>query len=289
MCRIVGLVAALALVPAEASPQAGSPAGPVPVAVLEARRAALLEGVAEGVVVLHSSQSRSIEGDYPQDSDYREDNDFFYLTGLEAPGGRLVLVARRSAADEVRLYLPPRDPAAERWTGERLGPGEESERLTGIEDVRSAEVAEREIAALVEAEGSPVWRKGMDEQRLEGVLASLLCGGSSCAGHFVHGLSHWLGMDVHDVGSYDEPLRAGMVLTVEPGIYLPEEALGVRIEDDVVVTETGYELLSGGAPRSAEEIEALMQEDRDPARPLHGAEPPASHLPTLRSGHVLRR
>jgi len=64
---------------------------------------------------------------------------------------------------------------------------------------------------------------------------------------------------VHDVGRYDAPLAPGMAITIEPGIYLPEEGLGVRIEDDVVVTATGYELLSGGVPRTAEAIEALMR------------------------------
>jgi Xaa-Pro aminopeptidase len=65
-------------------------------------------------------------------------------------------------------------------------------------------------------------------------------------------------MRVHDVGDYRMPLEPGMVLTVEPGIYLAEEHLGVRIEDDVLVTADGYELLSAAAPRRAEEIEALM-------------------------------
>jgi Xaa-Pro aminopeptidase len=85
-----------------------------------------------------------------------------------------------------------------------------------------------------------------------------LCGASPCDRYFVHGLSHWLGMDVHDVGSYATPLAAGMVFTVEPGIYLPEEGLGIRIEDDVLVTPTGYELLSAGAPRTVEEVERAM-------------------------------
>jgi Xaa-Pro aminopeptidase len=56
------------------------------------------------------------------------------------------------------------------------------------------------------------------------------------------------------------PLQAGMVLTIEPGIYLAEERLGVRIEDDVLVTPTGYELLSGGAPRSAADVEQAMRQ-----------------------------
>jgi len=87
-----------------------------------------------------------------------------------------------------------------------------------------------------------------------------LCAPRNCVDSFVHGLSHWLGMRVHDVGDYRMPLEPGMVLTVEPGIYLPDEQLGVRIEDDIVVTATGYELLSAAAPRRAEEIEALMNQ-----------------------------
>src|SRR3970282_262595 len=68
-----------------------------------------------------------------------------------------------------------------------------------------------------------------------------LCGASSCNRFFVHALGHWLGMDVHDVGESSVPLQPGMVFTIEPGIYIPDEQLGVRIEDDVLVTATGYE------------------------------------------------
>lgn len=88
-----------------------------------------------------------------------------------------------------------------------------------------------------------------------------LCGPASCDRFFAHGLSHWLGMRVHDVGDYRRPLEAGMVFTIEPGIYLPGEALGIRIEDDILVTETGSVILSAEAPRAAEEIEALMADD----------------------------
>ena len=66
--------------------QVGSPAGPVPVERLQARRADLLAKLGNGIAIIPSAQVKSIEGDYPQDSDYREHNDFFYLTGLEAPG-----------------------------------------------------------------------------------------------------------------------------------------------------------------------------------------------------------
>ena len=108
----------------------------------------------------------------------------------------------------------------------------------------------------------------------------------------MHRTSHWLGMDVHDCGSYVEPgevgqtserkdplsgetitnrpsriLRPGMVLTIEPGIYVrpadgvPEQFhnIGIRIEDDAIVTETGCELITRGVPVKADEIEALMR------------------------------
>lgn len=89
---------------------------------------------------------------------------------------------------------------------------------------------------------------------------------------YMHNTSHWLGMDVHDVGKYkngDEwlPLRAGCVLTVEPGIYISAErddvpekyrGIGIRIEDDVLVTNGDPEVLTAGAPKEAAEIEKLM-------------------------------
>lgn len=67
--------------------------------------------------------------------------------------------------------------------------------------------------------------------------------------YFPHATSHFLGLDAHDAGDYDHPLEPGMVLTVEPGIYIPEEGLGVRIEDDVLITENGCEVLSSKLPR----------------------------------------
>jgi Xaa-Pro aminopeptidase len=97
-----------------------------------------------------------------------------------------------------------------------------------------------------------------------------LCGAQTCETWFIHGLGHYIGMDVHDVGSYDRPLAPGMVLTIEPGVYLSEEGLGVRIEDDVLVTEVGYELLSGSVPRDADAVEAVMSAAR---RPGAGGDP----------------
>lgn len=77
--------------------------------------------------------------------------------------------------------------------------------------------------------------------------------------YFIHGLGHFVGLDVHDSGLYSKPLEAGMVITVEPGIYIPHKALGVRIEDEVLVTPKGYRLLSGGVPRDPAQIEKLMR------------------------------
>lgn len=433
-------LSAAAFAPAAAA-QAGSPAGPVPAPLLSARRAALLDSIGTGIAVLRSATPRSVEGDYPQDSDYRERNDFFYLTGLEAPNAWLVLVARPDGNDETILYLPPRNPQRERWTGPRLGPGPEATALTGITDIRPADSAAAEVRRIVLAGGSPArtgglylpedrarqpaepydgviattdaggrgvevqplgqktgalrlvkdadelarLRKAIDitaaslgeafaaiepglmEYEVEAVIeygfrrrgaervgfpsivgagenatvlhydrsrggleagdlvvmdvgaeygyysadvtrtapvsgrftprqrelyelvlatqqtaidsarpgrtvadlnriartymrehSSSLCGEVTCDTYWVHGLSHWLGMDVHDAGDYRTPLLPGMVLTIEPGIYIPSERIGIRIEDDVLVTAAEPEVLSAAAPRSAAEIERAM-------------------------------
>jgi len=85
----------------------------------------------------------------------------------------------------------------------------------------------------------------------------------------MHGTSHWLGLDVHDVGAYTRdgkprPLAPGMVITIEPGLYIPADAagapaelrgIGVRIEDDVAITETGNEVLTAACPKEIEELE----------------------------------
>jgi len=78
--------------------------------------------------------------------------------------------------------------------------------------------------------------------------------------YFIHGLGHHIGLEVHDVGDPYRPLEPGMVVTMEPGIYIPEESLGVRIEDDVLITENGYKLLTARLPRTVEEIEKIMAE-----------------------------
>lgn len=444
--RATAAFALVAVMPAVVAGQPGSPAGPVDPRILATRRAALMDRVGDGLIILRSADSRSMYGDYPQDSDFRQDNDFFYLTGLETPGSWLVLRARTSDADEVILFLPPRDRATEEWTGPRLGPGAEARELTGIPEVRSAdrfaadlrrmlaenrdlpvvtrasrtaaiacetqsvepglacparsmlpvplpdgvrlldaaahtarlrqikdadELARLRTAISITAEalraGMRAVRPGAWEYEVEAVieyefrrrgaervgfpsiigsgpnstvlhydrsrrqmqsgdlvvmdvgaefgyytgdvtrtvpvdgrftkrqralyelvlgaqqaaidavrpgvtLSQLgevarrymransrgLCGAESCDRYFTHGLSHWLGMDVHDVGSMTAPLEPGMVLTIEPGIYIPGENIGIRIEDDILVTDVGCEVLSAAAPRMPDEIEALM-------------------------------
>jgi Xaa-Pro aminopeptidase len=108
--------------------------------------------------------------------------------------------------------------------------------------------------------------------------------------YFIHGLGHHIGLDVHDAGDADRPLEAGMVVTVEPGLYLPEEKIGVRIEDDVLITPTGYKLLTERLPRGVNEIEAIMASPTaapipasvapgTPSNPPKPAPPPASIPP----------
>ena len=90
---------------------------------------------------------------------------------------------------------------------------------------------------------------------------------------FMHGLGHYLGLDVHDVGDYlqdgqPRPLADGMVITVEPGVYIPVEedipepyrGIGIRIEDNIVITGEGYQMLTGDVPKTIADIEALMAE-----------------------------
>ena len=406
---------------------------PVNVAATTARREALARWVPPGVVIVPAAGFRDLEDDVLRDSHFRQDDDFFYLTGLETPGAVLVLARGEAGAAQAMLVLPPGNPAEEQWTGLRLGPGTDAARVSGIGTVLSTDALDSLRSALLGAVPGPIYtvarapvsdsavaarwarqgrrdlvnlapvldtmrvvkdadeiarlrraieitveaqlaamramKPGLREYQIEAtveyvfrdrgadrvgfpsiigsgpnsttlhydvnrrtiedgdlvvmdigaeygqytadvtrtvpangrftprqraiyelVLAAQqaamdavkpgvtvsdlnaiarrhlrersgdLCRPQTCDAFFVHGLSHWLGMRVHDVGDYRMPLQAGMVLTLEPGIYLPEERLGVRIEDDVLVTPTGCELLSGGAPRSAADVEHTMKQ-----------------------------
>jgi len=77
--------------------------------------------------------------------------------------------------------------------------------------------------------------------------------------YLYHGISHHLGLDVHDLGTRTAPITAGMVFTVEPGIYIKEEKMGVRIENNICITKTGHQDLMKNIPIKAEEIETLMR------------------------------
>lgn len=159
--------------------------------------------------------------------------------------------------------------------------------------------AQREVYEIVleaQASATASVRPGMTIRRVHEVARKAIVDGllklgliTSTTGNqyrmwFMHGTSHWLGLDVHDVGGRDMPFRPGMVITVEPGIYVREDTLenledtprnralieavrpaferfrniGVRIEDDVLVTEDGHRVLSEGTPRTIEAIEAFM-------------------------------
>jgi len=402
--------------------------------VLAARRAELIDSIGAGVFFLRSSSARDLETEYLQASDFRQENDFFFLTGIEVADSWLLLDVRPDGESSVSLFIPERNPAREQWTGPRPSL-EMAAAITGIADVQvvaEAEPAARAAFAHAAEAGIPVFvpqtqwaqhdsmlqgvtsdataeirdagplvaqlrlvkddfelemlqraiditaaaqraamrsmRPGMYEYETEAVieynfraggaervgfpsivgsgpnsvvlhydrsrrqmeagdlvvmdigaeysyytadvtrtvpvsgtftdrqreiynlvLASQqagidavrpgatmrdvgqasreymrdhsgdLCGSRTCDAYFIHGIGHWLGMDVHDVGNYATPFAPGMVLTVEPGIYIAEENLGVRIEDDVLVTETGSRVMSSSAPRNADEIEALMR------------------------------
>jgi Xaa-Pro aminopeptidase len=397
-----------------------------------ARREALVQRAGAGVIVIPAGTAQDLEANVLQDNDFRQDDYFFYLTGLESPDAWLVIPVQASGAAQSHLFLPERDPSTEQWTGKKLGPGERARELAGVSQVHAladfdaeleriresapgpfsttlyagtanneriqawassagggtlrnlvpildslrlvkdeAELTrmriaiditsagqrnamqaiepgmyEYEIEALIEytfrSNGAdrvgfpsivgsgpnsttlhydtnrrqtmagdlvvidigaeygqyaadvtrtvPVdgryterqraiyelvlgaqqaaidaTRPGVTIRELSGLARQYiesnsgdLCGTESCNRYFIHGLSHWLGMRVHDVGDYAMPLEAGMVFTIEPGIYIEGEQIGVRIEDDILVTETGSELLSVGAPRAVDEIEALM-------------------------------
>jgi len=408
---------------------------PVDIAATAARRRALLQRIGRGAALIPAAHERNIERDYVQDNDFRQDNTFYYFTELETQDAWLLLAARGPDSLETVLFLPPRTPSQERWTGLRLGPDSVAVRLSGITTVLPLDSLDSRLLRIrvAGARGGPVYvplgpatreerrisdlafsgggadvrnllpivdsmrvvkdadeiarlrravnisvaghiaamrvaRPGMYEYELEATLedgfrrngadrlgypsivgsgpnsttlhydvnrrrtengdlvvidaaaewgqytadvtrtfpvngkfsprqkaiydlvlgaqqaafdairpgitmreldgvaraymrvhSGTLCGERTCDDreYFNHGLGHPIGMDVHDVG-FTRPLEPGMVVTLEPGIYLQAEKLGVRIEDDVLVTAKGGEWLSDAAPRTTEAIERVM-------------------------------
>jgi len=403
---------------------------PVDVEATQFRRQQLALRAGPGVIVIPAAPSRDLEEFVLQDNDFRQDDYFFYLTGIESPDAWLVITAGPSGVEQTHLLVPRRNMRQEQWTGRKLGPGPEAAELTGVTSVLPLDALDSLVAAALSQSDGPLhtvssrggegngrirrWldpaeelvnvrpvldslravkddaelvrlrraigitamaqraamqaaEPNMYEYQLEAVieytfrhngadrvgfpsivgsgpnsttlhydinrrrmeagdvvvldigaeygqytadvtrtipvsgrftprqrdiynlvlgtqeaaidavrpgvtfreLAAVargyidehsgdLCGGQSCNRYFIHGLGHHLGMRVHDVGDTNMPLQAGMVFTIEPGLYIADENLGVRIEDDVLVTETGAEILSIHAPRTVEDIEALM-------------------------------
>ncbi|OLB08623.1 MAG: hypothetical protein AUH06_02180 [Gemmatimonadetes bacterium 13_2_20CM_69_27] len=397
-----------------------------------ARRRALLQRIGRGTVLIPAAHERDLEREYIQDNDFRQNNTFFYFTELETQDAWLLLTAQGPDSLESVLFLPPRNPGQERWTGLRLGPDSVAARLSGIRTVLPTDSLEHRLLAARFRVRGPIYvpldvttrddrrvmdlvfsgqdvhnlrpladslrevkdadelarlrnavdisvaghiaamqaaRPGMYEYEIEAVLeagfrrngadrvgypsivgsgpnsttlhydvnrrqtrdgdlvvvdaaaewgqytadvtrtwpvngrfssrqkavydlvlatqqvafdsvrpgvtmrdlnrlaqtymrehSGTLCGTQTCDAYFIHGLGHPIGMDVHDVTVPGRlKLEPGMVITLEPGIYLAEERLGVRIEDDVLVTPTGAEWLSAKAPRTTPDIERLMR------------------------------
>jgi Xaa-Pro aminopeptidase len=445
-------IAIVALCAPSASQSAGSAAPPpigaysvvpelpgmgraVDTAAAAARRRALLRRIGHGTVLIPAGHERDVETDYLQDNDFRQDNTFFYLTQLETQDAWLLLTARGPDSLETVLFLPPRTPSRERWTGLRLGPDSVAVRLSGIKAVLPVDSLENRILRARFVGPAPVYtvinsrtreerriselvfsgadvrnvlpivdsmryvkdadeiarlrravdisvaghiaamraaRPGMYEYEIEAALeqgfrangadrlgypsivgsgpnsttlhydvnrrrtesgdlvvidaaaewgqytadvtrtfpvngrftprqkaiydlvlgaqqaafdsvrpgvtifqldaiarrymrehSGNACGEKTCddRDYFNHILGHPIGLDVHDVG-FSRPLEVGAVITIEPGIYLQAEKLGVRIEDDVLVTAKGGEWLSAGAPRTTDEIERVMRPAR---------------------------
>jgi Xaa-Pro aminopeptidase len=404
---------------------------PVDIEATRLRRQQLALHAGPGVIVIPAAGMQDPEVLVLQDNDFRQDDYFFYLTGLESPNAWLVITAGPSGLEQTHLLLPRRNLRQEQWTGQKLGPGAEAPGLTGVTSVLSLDALDSLMAAALSQTAGPLhtvssrggegngrirrWldpaeelvdvrplldslrtvkddaemvrmrraigitalahraamqaaRPNMYEYQLEAVIeytfrdngadrvgfpsivgsgpnsttlhydinrrrmaagdmvvmdigaeygqytadvtrtipvggefsprqrdiyelvlgaqqaaidavrpgvtfqdlngiarayidehSGNLCGGQSCNRYFLHGLSHHLGMRVHDVGDSRLPLQVGMVFTIEPGLYINEENLGIRIEDDILVTETGGEILSAHAPRTVEDIEALMR------------------------------
>ncbi|WP_299891234.1 aminopeptidase P N-terminal domain-containing protein [uncultured Lacinutrix sp.] len=111
---------------------------------------------------------------------------------------------------------------------------------------------EKEMASLVEAELIKLGLLSANEVAMQDIEKPLY------KKYFMHGTAHYLGLDVHDIGLYSRPFEAGMVLTCEPGIYIPEEGIGCRLENDYLITSTGNVNLTEAMPIEIEDIERLM-------------------------------
>jgi Xaa-Pro aminopeptidase len=362
-----------------------------PLTEYKSRRDRLAARIKGNALVLRAAPDKEL-------TKYQQEQNFYYLTGVEQPDAILLLDAASEPPQEF-LFLPERKPAEERWTGPKMGPGAEAEKVIGFANVLATsefdsllkkvsehakvyelkdvekdiaylrqvksptEIAllekaiqitlkaeraaartiapglmEYEVQAALEYEftrngaerpGFPsivgsgpfstilhyndstrkmqpgevivvdigaeysgytadvtrtypvsgkfsarqreIYQIVLDAQRaaIEKVKPGARISDMHSAAmsyirskgyekYFIHGTSHHIGLEVHDVGETSRPFEPNMVITAEPGIYIPEEQIGVRIEDDVLVTPDGHRVLSN-FPKEIPEIEALMK------------------------------
>jgi len=127
---------------------------------------------------------------------------------------------------------------------------------------------QREIYDLVlraQAAGIAAAKPGVTTRVLDEVVRKVV----DDAGYhdaYLHGCCHFVGLEVHDVGDYEAPLPAGAVITIEPGVYLPQRGFGVRIEDEILITSSGAEVLTRAVPKDPDEIERRMKSRATPGR-----------------------
>ncbi len=114
-----------------------------------------------------------------------------------------------------------------------------------------------DVVLKAQAAGIAAAKAGVTEHTIELAVKKVI----DEAGYhdaMLHGCCHFVGLEVHDAGDYEAPLPAGAVITVEPGIYLPQRGFGVRIEDEILLTATGAEVITRGIPKDPDELERLM-------------------------------
>lgn len=122
-------------------------------------------------------------------------------------------------------------------------------------------LATQKVLASAAKPGMWIRNKQEQEKSLDHIAANYLKQNGGYDTYLSHGVSHFLGLDVHDVGNWDEPLKRGDVITIEPGIYIPQERIGIRIEDNYVITQDGVRCLSEELPKTVEQIEAWLEKN----------------------------
>src|SRR5213594_2849205 len=146
---------------------------PVDTAAVAARRRALGARIGRGVVLVPAAHERELERDYIQDNDFRQSNTFFYLTALATQDAWLLIVAPGGGEGETVLFLPPRNPAQERWTGLRLGPDSVAARASGIPRVLSTDSLDRVLRSARSRAPGPLYLpldvSTRDEPRITGL------------------------------------------------------------------------------------------------------------------------